>query len=146
MTNDTRPYREVTILVVEDDDLDVKGIRRALKKLKIANQFVRARDGVEALEILRDNKKIQRPYIILLDINMPRMNGLEMLAELRDDPQLSSSVVFVLTTSKTDEDKMSAYQKNIAGYIVKGDVGDGFLKIMEMLDHYWRVVELPIDQ
>jgi CheY-like chemotaxis protein len=146
MNTETRPYKEVTILLVDDDDVDVMGVERALKKLKILNPIVRARDGIEGLALLRDPAAVQRPYIVLLDLNMPRMSGLEMLAELRNDPQLSSAVVFVLTTSKADEDKMMAYQNHIAGYIVKSQVGDGFLRVMEMLDHYWRVVELPIQR
>lgn len=143
MPTDRQQYREVTIVLIEDDDVDVMGIHRALKKLKILNPVVRARDGLEGLAVLRDPQAVQRPYIILLDINMPRMNGLEMLAELRKDPVLSSSVVFILTTSKADEDKMAAYQQHIAGYIVKNNVGNGFLQVMEMFDRYWRVVELP---
>lgn len=135
--------KEVTILLVEDDDVDVLGIKRALDTLKILNPVIRAKDGIEALELLRDPRAVKRPYIVLLDLNMPRMNGLEMLAELRKDPELSSSVVFVLTTSKADEDKVLAYQQNVAGYIIKNEVGDGFLRVMEMLDRYWRVVELP---
>ncbi len=145
MTTEAKQFKEVTILLVEDDDVDVMGIERALRKLKILNHIVRAKDGLEALELLRDPDAVRRPYIILLDINMPRMNGLEMLAELRDDPRLTSAVVFVLTTSKSDEDKVAAYKQHVAGYIVKSQVGDGFLRIMEMLDHYWRVVELPVE-
>ncbi len=143
MSTETRAYKGVTILLVDDDDVDVMGVERALKKLKILNPIVRARDGIEGLALLRDPAAVQRPYIVLLDLNMPRMSGLEMLTELRNDPQLSSAVVFVLTTSKADEDMVTAYQQHIAGYIVKSQVGDGFLRVMEMLDHYWRVVELP---
>lgn len=137
--------KEVTILVVDDDDIDAMGIKRALKSLRILNPVVRARDGIEGLALLRDHQTVKRPYIILLDINMPRMNGLEMLAALRNDPILSSAVVFVLTTSKIDEDRVAAYAKNVAGYIVKSEVGDGFMRVIEMLDHYWRIVELPIE-
>jgi CheY-like chemotaxis protein len=75
---------------------------------------------------------------------MPRMNGIEMLAELRKDEVLAKSVVFVLTTSQDEQDKVAAYSKNIAGYIVKTQLGDGFIRVMEMLDHYWRVVEFPV--
>jgi CheY-like chemotaxis protein len=137
--------KPITILVVDDDDVDVMGVARALKKLKILNPIVRARDGVEALELLRTPGAVERPYLILLDLNMPRMNGIEMLAALRADSALSSAVVFVLTTSEDDRDKLAAYAQNIAGYIVKKQVGDGFTQVMEMLDHYWRVVELPVN-
>lgn len=145
MKAEAQDYREVTILLVDDDELDVKGIKRALSKLRILNPVIHARDGEEALELLRDPGAVSRPYIILLDINMPRMNGLEMLAELRNDPMLSSAIVFVLTTSKSDEDKVKSYEKNIAGYMVKSEVGDDFMRVVEMLDQYWRVVELPLN-
>lgn len=145
MNTETRPYKEVTILLVDDDDVDVLGVERALRKLKILNPVVRARDGIEGLALLRHPSAVRRPYLVLLDINMPRMNGLEMLTELRNDSRLSSAVVFVLTTSKADEDKVVAYEQHVAGYIVKNQVGDGFLRVMEMLDHYWRVVELPVE-
>jgi len=144
MSGELRDYKEVTILLVDDDDVDAMGVNRALKKLKILNPIVRACNGMEGLVLLRDPDAIRRPYIILLDINMPCMTGLEMLAELRKDANLSSSVVFILTTSKTDEDKCAAYQQHIAGYIVKNQVGDGFTQVMEMLECYWRVVELPV--
>jgi CheY-like chemotaxis protein len=137
MSTDDVTLREVTILLVDDDDVDAIGVVRALKKLKISNPVVRAHDGVEALELLRHPTAIQRPYMVLLDINMPRMNGLEMLAQLRSDPQLVRAVVFVLTTSHEDEDKLGAHEKNVAGYIVKNHVGDGFLRAMELLD-CWR--------
>lgn len=134
----------VTILLVDDDDVDAMGVQRALQKLKILNPVVRARDGVEGLQKLREPNAVPRPYLILLDINMPRMNGIEMLTELRKDSALSDSVVFILTTSQDDEDKLRAYNQHVAGYIVKTRVGDGFMRVMEMLDHYWRVVELPL--
>ena len=93
---------EVNILLVEDDEVDVMAVKRALKTLKIANPFFRAADGIEALEMLRGTggkKQLPSPYIVLLDLNMPRMDGLEFLDELRQDPALHRSVVFVMTTS-----------------------------------------------
>ena len=136
----------VSILVVEDDFIDLEAIRRAFADQRIANPIVPARDGVEALEILRGEngkRKIMPPYVILLDINMPRMNGFEFLEVLRSDPELKKTIVFVLTTSEDDEDMIRAYEHNIAGYIVKTKAGTGFLEAVTMLDHYWRVVELP---
>ena len=82
--------------------------------------------------------------MILLDLNMPRMGGLELLNTLRNDPSLETSVVFVLTTSKDDEDKLAAYKQHIAGYIVKEKLDDGFEDLVKLLDHYWRLVELPV--
>lgn len=136
-------YREVTILLVDDDDVDAMGVRRAMDSLKILNPMVRARDGVEALALLRSKDTVPKPFLILLDLNMPRMSGMEMLEELRRDPELSSSIVFVLTTSEAEQDKLAAYQQHVAGYIVKRHIKDGFIQMMSMLDHYWKVVELP---
>lgn len=135
-------YKHATILLVEDDDIDAKIVERAFIKLRIANPIIRAKDGIIALDLLR-NSTVTRPYIILLDLNMPRMGGLEMLEELRDDEHLRDSVVFVLTTSKDDEDKTAAYAKNIAGYILKEKLQNNFDDLIQLLDHYWRIVELP---
>lgn len=135
-------YKHATILLVEDDDIDAMIIERAFKKLKIINPMVRAKDGIIALELLK-NGTVAKPYLMLLDLNMPRMGGLELLTELRKDEYLRNSVVFVLTTSKDDEDKLAAYDKNIAGYILKEKLQDGFEELVKLLDHYWRLVELP---
>ncbi|WP_071872291.1 response regulator [Atopomonas hussainii] len=137
--------KPVSILLVDDDDVDVMGIQRAFAKLKILNPIVRARDGLEALELLRGQGHIDHPYLILLDINMPRMNGIETLAALRADPQLANAVVFILTTSRDDQDKLAAYEKHVAGYIVKQNAGDDFLQLISLLDHYWRIVEWPLE-
>lgn len=144
MTVASNHYREASMLLVDDDDVDVMGINRALKKLGIGNPVIRAHDGQEALTMLRTPGVVHRPCVIILDINMPRMNGLEMLAELRKDPLLTRAVVFVLTTSRSDEDKMAAYAQHIAGYIVKTQAGDGFSGIINMLDRYWQIVDLPL--
>ena len=136
--------KTVTILLVEDDEVDIKGIQRALRKHKVVNPMIVVNDGVEALEVLRraDHHTL-RPYLILLDINMPRMNGIEFLREVRNDPQLRDSIVFVLTTSRADEDRFEAYHLNVAGYIVKADAGSGFMNAVDMLDRYWKIVEFP---
>jgi CheY-like chemotaxis protein len=135
----------VNILLVEDDEVDVMAIRRAMKRSKISNPVHVAGDGLEALEQLRavDETAIPRPFIILLDLNMPRMNGLEFLEELRQDEALQDSIVFVLTTSDSDRDRVAAYRKNIAGYVLKSNVGDQFIQLLSMLDSYWNVVVLP---
>ena len=132
----------VSLLLIEDDDIDAMYIMRDFKKRKIGNPFVRAVDGIDALEKLRSGK-IDRPYIILLDLQMPRMNGIEFLEELRKDESLSDSVVFVLTTSKDEQDIVSSYENHIAGYFVKEEPGEGFLSIIELLDGYWRLAHLP---
>lgn len=140
---------DVTFLLVEDDDIEVRALQRSFKKLKIANDIIIAHDGIEALEVLRgENGHVQpsQPFIILLDINMPRMNGLEFLQEVRKDPKLGQNVIFILTTSNDEEDKLAAYESNVAGYIVKSNAGADFMNALEMLDRYWRVVELPVSK
>ncbi len=135
---------EITLLLIEDDDIDAMAIRRALGKASIGNNLVRACDGLEALEMLRNNA-VPSPFIILLDLQMPRLGGLEFLEEIRKDPKLDKSVVFVLTTSKSDEDITASYKKNIAGYFVKDQVGEEFLDIVKMLKGYWKIVLFPND-
>lgn len=137
----------VKILLIEDDEVDVMAIRRALKKKHIVNDLTLAKDGVEGLDILRGangHQRLARPNIILLDLNMPRMGGLEFLHEIRGDPNLSDAIIFVLTTSNSDEDRCQAYSKNIAGYILKSKVGDELADAISMLNLYWAVVELPL--
>jgi|TARA_B110000046_G_scaffold166565_1_gene183610 CheY-like chemotaxis protein len=138
-----KKFKPASILLVEDDDIDAMSVQRAFQRMKIANPIVRAKDGVEALDILLKGR-IEQPYLILLDLNMPRMGGLELLDTIRNNPQLESSVVFVLTTSKDDEDKIKAYKHHVAGYIVKEKLDEGFEQLVRMLDHYWRLVELPV--
>jgi len=136
----------VNLLLVEDDDVDVQGLKRAFAKSRIANPITVARDGIEALEILRGEngrEKLAKPHLILLDLNMPRMNGIEFLAEIRQDEDLKGSVVFMITTSKTDEDKARAYGHNVAGYIVKQDPANTFMEAVSLLEHYWKIVEFP---
>lgn len=136
----------VKFLVVDDDEVSVLAIKRAIKKLKIVNPITVARDGEEALAILKSDTKdvFLPPYLITLDLNMPRMNGLEFLEEIRKDAALSKAVIFVLTTSDATMDITAAYEKNIAGYIIKDDLGDSFVKALAMIDSYARVVELPL--
>ncbi len=139
-------HREVTILIVDDDDVDRKGLRRALKQMRLANPIAEAHDGLEALALLRGGDgrgPLQPPFIILLDLNMPRMNGIEFLDEIRADPALQTAVVFVLTTSMDEKDRLAAHRRNVAGYIIKSDARNSFREALSLIDHYWRVVELP---
>lgn len=140
------PIRTVHVLLVEDDDIDAEAVLIAFRDRRIANPVTVVTDGVYALEALRGNDQtppFPRPYLILLDLNLPRMDGIEFLEVIRHDPQLKDSIVFVLTTSDDDRDKVAAYQRFVAGYIVKSRVGDDFIKVVEMLDTYWRVIEFP---
>ncbi len=137
-------YKEVSILLVEDDDLDAISVERSCRKLKIANPIIRAKNGIEALKLMRGgDDQLQRPYIVLLDLNMPLMGGLEFLHIIRDDDELRDTVVFVLTTSEADEDRITAYNKNVAGYMVKSNVDNEFNRVISMLDQFCRVVLLP---
>ncbi len=138
--------KTVSLLLIEDDEVDIAAVRRALAVLKIANPLYVAHDGIEALEMLRGEggqEKLQRPYIIVLDLNMPRMDGLEFLEEVRADPELAESIIFIMTTSRDEADKRAAYSQHVAGYIVKEDPIGTFRQAINLLDHYWRLVELP---
>jgi len=131
-----------TILLIEDDEVDIMTVQRAFGKNKITNPFYIARNGVEALQMLRgENQAKIIPQVILLDINMPKMGGLEFLENLRADEQLKSISVFVLTTSAQESDKMSAFNLNVAGYILKPLSFDSFLEAVAVLKNYWKLCE-----
>ena len=137
---------DVNLLLVEDDEVDVMAVKRALRELKIANPLYLATDGIEALEVLRGENgktKLSPPYIVLLDLNMPRMGGLEFLDHLRGGPNLTRTVVFVMTTSAAEEDRFRAYDRHVAGFMLKHSAAHTFLDALTMLEHYWRVIELP---
>lgn len=137
---------DVKVLLVEDDDGDAKAVMRAFAKANIGNPIVRAQDGIEALEFLTGEltgSGLKAPILLLVDLNMPRMNGIEFVKALRGHPELRRVVVFLLTTSKREEDMAAAYDLNVAGYIVKQNAGADFLKLVGMIDSFWKVVELP---
>jgi CheY-like chemotaxis protein len=105
-----------------------------------------ARIGLEALDILRgDNShaKLEAPYLILLDLNLPRMGGIEFLDELRRDPTLRRTLMFVMTASTAADDRERAYEKNIAGYVIQPEPADGFAAVIGTLEGYWRSIEFP---
>ena len=142
-----RASKEATFLLVDDDLISTIAMKRALKKLKIVNETIVAKDGQEALEVLQDavlkGHGTLPPFVVTLDINMPRMNGLEFLEIIRSDPQLHRLVVFVFTTSDMPRDLNSAYDQNVAGYIVKENATQTFSDALEMLGSYSRIIELP---
>lgn len=136
--------RELKILHVEDDDVDREALRRGFEQAGVTYQIIGARDGIEALELLRSERSgVSRPFLVLLDLNMPRMGGIEFLREMRGDPTLADTVVFVVTTSMSEEDRARAYSQQVAGYIAKSAIGTEFRRLAEMLQGYWRLVELP---
>lgn len=133
----------VNILLVEDDEVDVMNVRRAFKQSHIINPLFVAGNGVEALEKLRGGEVPRGRRLVLLDLNMPRMNGIEFLREVRNDPELRATPVVVLTTSNDDRDKMDAYDLNVAGYLIKPVTFGNFCEVMVALNKYWTLVELP---
>jgi CheY-like chemotaxis protein len=136
----------VTILLVDDDKVDTMAVRRSFRELNIPNPVIATRNGIEALECLRGengHEKVPSPCLVLLDLNMPRMGGIEFLGELRNDPALRRTVVVVMTTSEAEEDRVRAYDKNVAGYVLKHRPGQSFLDSIGMLQHYWRTIEFP---
>ena len=145
MDDNLRKVKAVNILLVEDDNIDAKAFLRAMKKLKISNPVTVARDGVEGWELLKGTgeKTIERPSMIIVDINMPRMNGIELVRKIRGDAELHDMIVFVLTTSNDDQDKFDAYNLNVAGYMLKSNIGNSFMGAVGLVDQYWRVVEFP---
>ncbi|WP_034256891.1 response regulator [Adhaeribacter aquaticus] len=120
---------DVSIMLVEDDYMDVRNVERELKKINVDIPLYTARNGREALAMLRGEGVPQinpLPSVIMLDINMPRMNGLEFLAELRKDPILKDLNVFIMTTSSEDSDRMAAQNLHVSGYIEKPLTFDKF--------------------
>ncbi len=136
----------LTILLIEDDDVAAESVLRGLTKMNVSFPVVWAEDGQVALDVLRGQdpaRRVPRPRVMLLDLNMPRMNGFEFLQQLRADPALADDVVFVLTTSDTDLDRQRAYHEQVAGYMVKAAVGPQFAKLAQLLQSYQSAVRLP---
>ncbi|HEY4619215.1 MAG TPA: response regulator [Flavobacterium sp.] len=134
-------HRLVNILLVEDDEIDVMNVKRAFSKNNIKNPLFVAGNGVEALEMLK-SVIIPLPRIIILDINMPKMNGIEFLKVLREDEKLKNISVFVMTTSNEDSDKIDAYNLNVAGYILKPLSFEKFISSVATLKNFWQLCEM----
>ena len=139
----TAERRVTNIVLVDDDAVDVMNVKRAFARGGVANQLYVAGDGIEALALLRSGTVPTERRLILLDINMPRMNGLEFLRALRQDPVLQPTPVVRLTTSGDERDRVEAYRLNVAGYLLKPVTPAAFLELMTALDHYWSLVEMP---
>ena len=133
----------LNILLVEDDQVDIMNVKRAFDKNRITNPLYVATNGLEALEMLRSNAVPSDRRLILLDLNMPKMTGIEFLRELRADHALGSTPVVVLTTSNDERDKIDAYNLNVAGYLLKPVTFINFVEVMAALNKYWTLVELP---
>ncbi len=137
----------LNILLVEDDEVDVMTVKRAFQKGNITNPLYVAGNGLEALAMLRGEPgqpsllPMER-RIILLDLNMPKMNGLEFLQEMRADSTIRHIPVVVLTTSNEERDRLQAYQLNVAGYILKPVTFSIFVELMVTLNKYWTLCEM----
>ncbi len=130
------------ILLVEDDRIDVMTVKRALKELNVSNELMVAENGEEALAYL-ENGENEKPCIILLDLNMPRMNGIEFLRLIKQNESLKLLPVIVLTTSNQDQDKVESFRLCVAGYIVKPVSYLNFVEVMKTIDMYWTLSDMP---
>jgi CheY-like chemotaxis protein len=130
------------ILLVEDDEVDIMTIRRALKEIRVTNPLVTQENGEQALAYLRDPSTV-KPCIILLDLNMPIMNGIEFLQVAKNDEQLRRFPVVVLTTSEEQQDKINSFNLSVAGYMAKPVSYRQFVEVMRSIDLYWSISEMP---
>ncbi len=130
------------VLLLEDDSVDATTVKRSMKELHVANPLVHVVNGEEALEYLRNSKNV-KPCVILLDLNMPRMNGIEFLKIVKADSELQCIPVVAITTSRADQDRFECFDNGIAGYVVKPTNYEGFVDAMRILDLYWTLSELP---
>jgi len=146
----SRPYDAVCILMAEDDEDDALLAREALAESRVTNRLVVVSDGAELMDYLQhrgayaDRASAPRPGLILLDLNMPRMDGREALAAIKADPDLRRIPVVVLTTSDAEEDIIRTYDIGASGYITKPVTFEGLTRVMESLGNYWlQIVHLP---
>jgi CheY-like chemotaxis protein len=130
------------ILLVEDDQIDIMTVKRALKKLNVTNPVASVVNGEEALLFLK-NPESAKPAIILLDLNMPRMNGIEFLKIVKNDNNFCRIPVVVLTTSQEEHDKHWCFNLGVAGYMLKPVDYEEFIEIIRVIDLYWTKSELP---
>ena len=130
------------ILLIEDDDVDVMTVKRAIRDLKVANQLVPIGDGEEAIEYLR-NESTAKPCLVLLDLNMPKMDGAEFLKIVKADKALKKIPVIILTTSNSDRDVIESFELGAAGYMVKSVDYEKFVETIRAIDLYWTISKLP---
>ena len=130
-----------TILVVEDDEVDVMTIKRAMKEIHVTNPVEVRWNGEEALEYLQGEREL--PGIVLLDLNMPRMNGMEFLQQVRSDERLKRIPLVVLTTSREEQERFSGFNLGVAGYMIKPVDYLQFVEVIRAINLYWTLSELP---
>lgn len=142
-----KKYNEVTIVLIDDDSVDREAVRRCFAEERILNPIVEAQNGQEGLDLIRrrSDESTLGPYIVLLDLNMPTMNGREFLKELRGDAEHKNAIVFVLTTSNHQDDIDACYDMKVSGYIAKQNFSSDFHEAIKMFSSFWKVVEFPSD-
>lgn len=128
------------ILLIEDDLVDQMTVKRAFKELKVINELRVANNGEEGVEMLKD-KTLDKPGIILLDLNMPKMNGIEFLQEIKNYKEFKTIPVIVITTSKHEKDKVESFNLGVAGYMLKPVDYEQFLEIIKSIKKYWSFSE-----
>ncbi|OGO79480.1 MAG: two-component system response regulator [Clostridiales bacterium GWB2_37_7] len=131
------------ILLVEDDYVDVMTVKRALREINLQNNLVVAENGEQALEYLEDPSN-ERPGIILLDLNMPRMGGLEFLQVAKSHEQHKIIPIIVLTTSSQEKDRVESFKMSVAGYMTKPVIYTEFIEVVKIIDKYWTCSDMPI--
>lgn len=131
------------VLLVDDDAIDVMNMRRAFLRNDIKNPLFVASTAQEALELLRSDTFPQSRVVVLLDINLPKMNGIEFLRLLRADAGLSSTFVVILTTSNDERDRVAAYSLNVAGFLLKPANSANFVELAATMNKYWSLLEMP---
>ena len=135
--------RVTNVLLVDDDAVDVMNVKRAFSRNNIKNPLYVASSGPDALALLRSSGFPKSRVVVLLDIKLPRMSGIEFLRELRADPELSSTVVVVLTTSNDEQDRRDAYKLNVAGFLLKPANSASFVDLAATMNKYWSLLEMP---
>lgn len=147
MTSDPAAVRPIEILLVEDDEGDVLLTTEALEASKVTNNMHVARNGEEALKFLRREQgyhDVPRPDIVLLDLNLPRIDGREVLAQIKSDPELRRIPIVVLTTSEAEEDILRSYDLHANAYVTKPVDFERFLEVIQSIDEFFvTVVRLP---
>lgn len=133
-------FKKLRILLIEDDTIEIMKMNRAIAKLQLPHEIIEAKNGEEALQVLRDNKTI--PDIIFLDLNMPRINGLEFLKILKSDEILRFLPVIILTTSNNRKDVLECYKEGVAGYIIKPLKYEDYVQKISTALNYWSTNEL----
>lgn len=137
---------KMKVLVVEDNPNDVTIIKRAMRKSEVKCELYFARDGEEALDFLHregEFEDVPRPDLVLLDLNLPKINGLEVLSKIKEDERLRRIPVIVLTISEREEDMVKAYDSGAASYMTKPVDSKDFERLIGTVQDYWRIAKIP---